>query len=533
MHPDFRKILFLITLHVIAFRVAAQNVGINTTIPQATLDVRGNMRLGGLNKSISYDSFSGKINWYNSRLFAPSNHHLIRHSDSGEGLFYNDSALEYRNQSGNPVFSTNWNTGTAYFNGKIGIGTMNPAVKLHIQDGVSGVPPYYSNMILESGSNNHLSFYTPDNFESAVIFHKPSHLISGGIYYNSASTPDGFILRANNASRMYISNNGNVGIGGFPHTKLHVFDGASGYTDTYYPGITLEGNGNRYLNIIIPAGNLNGLRLRNVGIEAVGFVYDSPANPNSLQFRTAAYRTKMLLDANGRLGIGNLDPGYILDVNERMRLRNGGPNNSAGITLNNNSNIIAAFMGMDDNTYVGFVGTAAASKFLMNVYTGSLKLNGTEGTTGQIITSTGNGPAEWRSPSKFIYDNTVMKIQNSDLSLSNSTSPVAIPDLTHTFTVGGPTKVILSFTLNVSAQSCFACGPSLIFVDVQLNGAFYTQFYQHLNNSWQKIMRAEFVIPVSAGTHTIRLMGRATGPVVNFEGTDSFPGNMILEMVPE
>jgi len=48
----------------------------------------------------------------------------------------------------------------------------------------------------------------------------------------------------------------NVGIGTtIPQSKLHIVDGASGYSGSYFPGFTFEGSSNRYLNLITPSGN--------------------------------------------------------------------------------------------------------------------------------------------------------------------------------------------------------------------------------------------------------------------------------------
>ena len=41
--------------------VQAQNVGINTTTPQASLDVKGNQRVGGIDQYITYDSIKGML----------------------------------------------------------------------------------------------------------------------------------------------------------------------------------------------------------------------------------------------------------------------------------------------------------------------------------------------------------------------------------------------------------------------------------------------------------------------------------------
>jgi hypothetical protein len=112
-----------------AMRLWAQNVGINTTTPQATLDIRGGQRLGGSSHYTSYDSVSGNIVWNNSRLLVGSPQCIMQHSASGEGLYYGNNRLEYRGSLGAPVFYTNWATGNGYFYGNLGIG-IDPAFPL-------------------------------------------------------------------------------------------------------------------------------------------------------------------------------------------------------------------------------------------------------------------------------------------------------------------------------------------------------------------------------------------------------------------
>src|SRR3981081_1728529 len=91
--------------------LTAQNVGINTTSPQATLDVSGSQRVGGNSNYIKYDSATGKIEWVGASLFTTSSQQIIKHSASAEGMYAGGNKLDYRNSTGTPVFYSDWTNG--------------------------------------------------------------------------------------------------------------------------------------------------------------------------------------------------------------------------------------------------------------------------------------------------------------------------------------------------------------------------------------------------------------------------------------
>lgn len=202
----------------------AQNVGIGTASPQATLDVRGNMRTGGLSKFISFDSVSGKISWNNANLFVPTAQYLMQHSASAEGLYYGNNKLLYRGIT-DTAFYTDWQNGGGYFKGSLGIGTTLPGAKLHVVSGLSGYTGgNFPGITLEGNGNTYLNIITPNGNESSVLFGRAADAAHGGIVYNNTGTPNGLQFRtAGNINRMVVSGTGNVGIGNLaPVEKLEV-----------------------------------------------------------------------------------------------------------------------------------------------------------------------------------------------------------------------------------------------------------------------------------------------------------------------
>src|SRR5205085_11564575 len=92
---------------------------------------------------------------------------------------------------------------------------------------------------------------------------------------------------------MRIRGNGNVGIGRIPAVKLHVQDGVSGYVGGYFPGMTFEGNGARYINIITPNHESGVLFGKASDASSGGIVYNNSGNLNGMQFRTNGNVTGM------------------------------------------------------------------------------------------------------------------------------------------------------------------------------------------------------------------------------------------------
>jgi hypothetical protein len=195
--------IILVLSSLTVMRSFAQNVGINTTTPQATLDIRGGQRLGGSSHYTSYDSVSGKIVWNNSNLFVSSPQYLMRHSASAEGLYYGNSQLQYVGSLGTPVFYTNWQTGNGFFSGKLGIGNETPNAPLSFANDLGDKISLWT---LGDGSSYGFGI---QNYTLQIHADVPEAGVAFG-YGSSASFVENFRFKGNGA----LAINGNTGQSG-------------------------------------------------------------------------------------------------------------------------------------------------------------------------------------------------------------------------------------------------------------------------------------------------------------------------------
>lgn len=164
-----------------------------------------------------------------------------------------------------------------------------------------------------------------------------------------------------------------VGIGTLsPDHTLHVSSNTSTLfkldnTTSLNTGIMSEmyfKTGSHYTGAIKTIGN-------STVLARLGFFTYAVTNPTALLER-------MSIMDDGKVGIGTNSPGFLLDVNGRMRVRNGG--GTAGVALMNAANTTnAAFVGMKDDGEVGFYGYDGGGWGLtMNTSNGDVSILGSQ-----------------------------------------------------------------------------------------------------------------------------------------------------------
>jgi hypothetical protein len=116
----------------------------------------------------------------------------------------------------------------------------------------------------------------------------------------------------NPADALWVNNPGNVGIGTVsPDNTLHVHKGSAGaVAGNANAPLVVENAGTCWVSILSPAANERGVLFGDdVGGSATGgIVFNNADTTNGLQFRVNGNSTRMVIDAEGDVGIGTTGP---------------------------------------------------------------------------------------------------------------------------------------------------------------------------------------------------------------------------------
>jgi Chaperone of endosialidase len=235
----------------------------------------------------------------------------------------------------------------------------------------------------------------------------------GYYYYNGAAWaalagPGGSSYWTANATNLYNSNTGSVGIGTTaPVEKLTV----QTTNNTY--GISHRGEGGNLLSTYM-------------GGSSAGIGTFSNTN---MRIFANNYSAIFIAEATGNVGINTDDnnPLFKLDVAGRMRLRTQSDGNTAGIWLNNPTNTTPiAFVGIADASTVGIYGNNSSWGLAMNTNTGNVGIQTLVPTNRLQIGSLGN-----------------TGFAGNDLAIGNGTNALGIYQSNNATLIGSTTDIIL------------------------------------------------------------------------------------------
>ncbi|MBS1625767.1 MAG: collagen-like protein [Bacteroidetes bacterium] len=287
-------------------------------------------------------------------------------------------------------------------------------------NGTQWAPQANANWLI-TGNSNTTSPATPATYGTS--------LIGGAENWIGTTGANDFTIGTSQIERMRVlAGTGYIGIGtatpGFPLTvrtadataNARFASLANSVGDPNFNlAVTRGATTNNVGDIMTQIGQAYGTGLITEGIQ---FIRGIAAQDGAIALVTNSATERMRITSTGRVGIGTNAPGYILDVNGRSRIRTGG--GTAGIWFMNNANSSdAAFVGMNDDTHVGFWGnTGAGWGVVMNTTNGywgigtatpNYRLSVNNGTTngaiqivdgtqaaGYVLTSDANGVGTWQ-----------------------------------------------------------------------------------------------------------------------------------------
>ena len=144
---------------------------------------------------------------------------------------------------------------------------------------------------------------------------------------------------------------------------------------------------------------------------------------------------------------------------------------------------------------------------------GVLRLGGSDGVAGQVITSNGSGSAaQWKSPTNALYQGTNMTNDTGSIAPGGTSTP--IPGLSQTINVSGNAKLLVQFNVVAFVQSCTFCGASNAYIDVMIDGSRANRVLQDIANGSTNNISGSWLITAGAGSHTVSLNAFGIGPWV-------------------
>ena len=215
-------------------------------------------------------------------------------TQTSDGLKFSTTYMYVKNSSGTTLAAIS-------SGGNLGIGTNNPAQKLHVNGGQIRVNQGTSAVAMGEYSNGAVIWLDGANGDFA-----------GGDYFN---------IKADNYNKMtfgyaggdsvYLTHDGKLGVGVSPNHPLDVYRASGGCTVQFSANLSNAYEGS---TLKLKGGNLatNKIMLGDVSDEDIGAI-NYANNGNTMTFDVNA-ATRLTIESGGNIGIGTTDPAAKLHV---------------------------------------------------------------------------------------------------------------------------------------------------------------------------------------------------------------------------
>jgi hypothetical protein len=236
--------------------------------------------------------------------------------EGNENIFLNTNNLTFRT----PGFTAQ--SKFDILNNKLGIGTTSPAGNLDVvpdTDGYARIGRAYVGNVGHADWAGYGHIDVRNGSSYALLQSTAGHTI-----LNAASGQHlSFRINNNTADMMRISSAGNVGIGETsPEAKLHIKNASAGTFTASNSQLLIENNTTVRLSMVSPAANGCKIEFGDINDQDVGMINYDHSN-NYMAFTTNASE-KMRIASTGNVGIGTQSPGALLDIGDRIYLKNDG-----------------------------------------------------------------------------------------------------------------------------------------------------------------------------------------------------------------
>mgnify|MGYP003624282466 CR=1 FL=1 len=216
--------------------LAGGNVGIGTTSPSDKLDVHGAVNsTRNIVSNNTYTLFTGRssrpTNDYGglNKQYLKINLVTPGSATTGESSAHGVADLRFQlaNNAGSTAVA---DIMTLRYNGNVGIGTISPQSKLHIEAGSGGTynpNANHDDVTIEGNGNIGLQLFSPATSYQYIAFGDPDSVNAGYLRYYHGTNE--MVFRTNGSDNMVINSNGNVGIGASsPGAKLDIVGSSLG-----------------------------------------------------------------------------------------------------------------------------------------------------------------------------------------------------------------------------------------------------------------------------------------------------------------